>query len=131
MCEEKVDKLSKVDDASLVIIDELGSGTSPLDGEAIGLGVIDFLLSKNCFSLISSHYEALKTYALENDDILCSSMIFNEKEIKPTYKLLLNVASSSYGIEVASRFGLDKKVIDRAKEYVVERRLTEKVLLHK
>ena len=120
------DILSKVDSHSLVIIDELGSGTSPLDGEAIGLGVIDYLLNKNCFSMISSHYEALKTYALENDDILCASMIFDEKEIRPTYQLLLHVASSSYGIEVAERFGLNNEVISRAKKYLEERKLTDK-----
>ena len=120
------DILSKVDSHSLVIIDELGSGTSPLDGEAIGLGVIDYLLNKNCFSMISSHYEALKTYALENDDILCASMIFDEKEIRPTYQLLLHVASSSYGIEVAERFGLNNEVISRAKKYLEERKLSDK-----
>ena len=120
------DILSKVDSHSLVIIDELGSGTSPLDGEAIGLGVIDYLLNKNCFSMISSHYEALKTYALENDDILCASMIFDEREIRPTYQLLLHVASSSYGIEVAERFGLNNEVISRAKKYLEERKLSDK-----
>ena len=74
-----IEDLNVVDKDSLVIIDELGSGTSPLDGEALGLGVIDYLLKINCFSLISSHYEAIKNYSLENDDILCASMVFDEK----------------------------------------------------
>lgn len=118
--------LSDVNDNSLVIIDELGSGTSPLDGEALGLGVIDYLLNKKCFALISSHYEAIKSYALENSDILCASMIFDEKNILPTYKLRLYVASSSYGIEVSERLGLQSEVIHRAKEYVNERKISSK-----
>lgn len=118
--------LEKANKNSLVIIDELGSGTSPLDGEALGLGVIDYLLNIGCFSFISSHYEAIKSYALENPSILCSSMVFNEEEIKPTYKLLLHVASSSYGIEVAYRLGLKDEVIKRAKEYIENRKLNDK-----
>lgn len=118
--------LDDVDANSLVIIDELGSGTSPLDGEAIGLGVINYLLNKKCLSLLSSHYEAIKSYALECKDILCASMIYDEKEMKPTYKLLLHVASPSYGIEVAERLGLQSEVINNANEYIVERKNNDK-----
>lgn len=118
--------LEEVDENSLVIIDELGSGTSPLDGEAIGLGVIKYLLNKKCLSLLSSHYEAIKSYALECKDILCASMIYDEKEMKPTYKLLLHVASPSYGIEVAERLGLQLDVINNAKEYIVDRKNNDK-----
>lgn len=117
--------LEVVDEDSLVIIDELGSGTSPLDGEALGLGIIDYLLEKKCFALISSHYEAIKSYSLENDKILCASMIFDEKNIAPTYKLRRKVASSSYGIEVSERLGISQKVIKRAKDYVENRKLTD------
>lgn len=120
------DILNVVDKDSLVIIDELGSGTSPLDGEALGLGVIDYLLKINCFSLISSHYEAIKNYSLENDDILCASMVFDEKRLSPTYRLRFHVASSSYGIEVSERLGLNQDVIKRAKEYITNRKLTDK-----
>ena len=123
----KIEEILKVaNEDSLVIIDELGSGTSPLDGEALGLGIIDFLLEEKCFSLISSHYEAIKTYSLENINILCASMVFDEKNICPTYKLRLHAASSSYGIEVSQRLGLNEKVIQRAKEYIENRKLTDK-----
>lgn len=118
--------IEQTNENSLVIIDELGSGTSPLDGEAIGLGIIDYLLKKNCFSIISSHYEGIKSYALENEKILCASMIFDEKEIKPTYKLLLHVASASFGVEVASRLGLNAEIIKRAQKYIYDRKLSDK-----
>lgn len=118
--------LKNADNSSLVIIDELGSGTSPLDGEALGLGIIDYLLEKDCFTLISSHYEGIKSYALENENILCASMIFDEKEIKPTYRLRLHVASSSYGVEVAYRLGLVNKVIERAKKYITDKKNNDK-----
>lgn len=120
------DILGRIDENSLVIIDELGSGTAPLDGEALGFGIIDFLLGSRCFSMISSHYEGIKNYALENDGILCASMVFDEKEIRPTYRLRLHVASSSYGIEVASRLGLQTRVVERAKSYIEEKKQSDK-----
>lgn len=120
------DILGRVDEDSLVIIDELGSGTSPTDGEALGLGIIDYLLESRCFSMISSHYEGIKNYALENDDILCASMIFDEEEIRPTYRLRLHVASSSYGVEVASRLGLQESVVERARAYIEEKKQSDK-----
>ena len=123
------DILEHADDTSLVIIDELGSGTSPLDGEALALGAIDYLLKVNCFSFISSHYEGVKNYALENNQILCASMVFDEDNLSPTYKLLLHAASSSFGVEVASRLGLPNEVICRAKEYIKEKKSTSEELM--
>lgn len=120
--------LNNVNENSLVIIDELCSGTSPLDGEAIGLGIISYLLEKKCFSLISSHYEAIKSFALENENVLCASMVFDKEKILPTYKLRLYVASSSYGIEISEIFGLQKEVITKAREYIEKRKVTDKEL---
>ena len=72
---------------SLVIFDELGTGTSPLDGEALGIGVINHLNKIGSFADLTSHYDGLKTFALENDYILNASMEFDEENISPTYRL--------------------------------------------
>ncbi len=110
--------VSNVDEQSLVIIDELGHGTSPLEGEALAVGVLKFLHEKNSFAMVSSHYDGLKNFALENDYILPCSMIFDEDNLCPTYKIRLGSISKSYGIEVSLREGLKQEIIDYAKEYL-------------
>ena len=121
--------VSKVDDASLVIIDELGTGTSPLEGEALAVSIINYLLNKKCYSFISSHYDGVKNLALMNDKILCASMVFDEERLMPTYHLILNVASPSYGIDVARRLGLEEDIIIKAKEYLEEKKSSSKDIL--
>lgn len=119
----------QVDEDSLVILDELGTGTSPLDGEALAIGVINFLIKKGCFAIISSHYEGLKNYSLENQAILPSSMIFDEEKLLPTYHLRLGSCGKSYGIEVASRLGLNHQIIENAKHWLNEAKNNSKDLL--
>lgn len=115
-----------VNDKSLVLIDELGSGTSPLDGEALAIGVIKHLHAKNAYALVSSHYDGLKSFALEQDYILNASMIFDEINLKPTYKIRLGVAGKSYGIEVAEREGIPSSIINEAKTYIQEKKNSQK-----
>ncbi len=117
-----------VDSTSLVLIDELGTGTSPLDGEALGIGVIKFLNNQNAYAILSSHYDGLKSFALENDYILNASMIFNEEKLSPTYKIRLGVAGKSYGLEVALREGINETIINYAKEYIHEKKNSDKEL---
>lgn len=117
--------VDEVNSRSLVLIDELGTGTSPLDGEALGIGLLSFLKDTGCFALISSHYEGLKSFALENDFILNASMIFDEEKLLPTYRLRLGVAGKSYGVELARRLGLSKKVLSVAQDYIEKKKDTD------
>ena len=123
--------VSEVSYDSLVILDELGTGTSPLDGEAIALGVINRLHDVGCFSIITSHYDGIKAFALEHDYILNSSMEFDEQNIVPTYRLRLGVAGKSYGLEVGQRLGLDKRVLDFASDYINQKIKTDKEITMK
>ena len=100
----------------LVLLDELGSGTSPEEGEAIGEGVISYLLSSSCFALVSSHYEGLKAFALSSPGASNASMAFDTHTFSPTYHLRMGVPGESYGLFVARRYGLPEKVIEQAKE---------------
>ena len=102
----------------LVLIDELGTGTDPKEGEAIALGVINSLIKSHSFSFISSHFSSLKEYALTHPNIENSSMIFDEDKLVPTYIFKMGAPGRSYGLEVAARYGVDASIINSAKEYI-------------
>lgn len=100
----------------LVLLDELGTGTSPNEGEALALAVSDFLLNKNCFALISSHFEKMKEYAYRREGVQNAMMVFDDKKLIPTYSLKIGFPGRSYGLEMAIRYHLDKEVIESAKK---------------
>lgn len=102
---------------SLVIIDEICQGTSPEDGEALAISILKYFLSINCYCIISSHYEGLKFFAKNENNINCSSMEFSLDDLKPTYHLLSDSISPSYGIELAKNTPLDTKIIEDATDY--------------
>ena len=100
----------------LVLLDELGTGTSPNEGEALALAVSDFLLNKKCFALISSHFEKMKEYAYRREGVTNAMMVFDDKKLEPTYSLKIGFPGRSYGLEMAIRYHLDKEVIESAKK---------------
>lgn len=100
----------------LVLLDELGTGTSPNEGEALALAVSDFLLNKKCFAFISSHFEKMKEYAYRRQGVTNAMMVFDEKKLLPTYTLKIGYPGRSYGLEMAKRYHLDQEVVDKAKE---------------
>ncbi len=118
--------VKEVDSSSLVIFDELGSGTSPLDGEALAIGTIKYLHLKDAFGIITSHFDGVKSFALEENYILNASMAFDEENITPTYRLRLGVAGKSYGLEMAYRMGLEKQILETASTYLEEKRKSDK-----
>lgn len=103
-----------VDSRSLVLIDEIGAGTDPEEGSAIARAVIEELLEKNSFGIITTHYSALKEYAYTDERILNASMEFNPETFAPVYKINLGIPGSSNAIEISSMLGLDKSIINRA-----------------
>jgi DNA mismatch repair protein MutS2 len=110
--------LSSVGGRDLVLLDEVGTGTSPKEGEAIAYAVIETLLKKHAITLISSHFEGLKAYALSNPEVTNASMMFDEKNLIPTYKLKMGLPGESYGLIVAERFGLPQETLSFAKSYL-------------
>lgn len=103
-----------VDCSSLCLIDEIGAGTDPEEGSAIARAVIENLLDKGSFGIITTHYSALKEYAYSDGRILNASMEFDSKTFAPLYKINLGIPGSSNAIEISSMLGLDKNIIDRA-----------------
>lgn len=104
---------------ALVLLDEVGTGTDPEEGSALGVAVVDhFRRSCRAHVMATTHYSGLKMYAGNEDGVLNASVEFDEKTLRPTYRLIVGVAGSSSGLEIARRFGIPDKVIDVALESV-------------
>lgn len=106
---------------SLVIIDEVGEGTSPKDGEAIGVAILKYFERVGCFTLLTSHFDGMKIYAAGDEKTLTGAMEFNNNTLKPTYRLLLHTTGKSYGILLARQMGLSQEIIDDAVAFEKER----------
>ena len=106
----------QVSSNDLVLLDEIGTGTSPLEGEALAISYLEFLRRVGAFVFCSSHYDGLKDYALSTDGVLNSSVLFDEEKMTPTYILKQGVPGRSYGLEMAERYDLPKSIIAKAHE---------------
>ena len=104
----------------LVLIDELGTGTDPREGEALAISVSKYLIESHALCFISSHFAGLKEFALTNPVIENSSMLFDEDNLSPTYRFKLGAPGKSYGIEVAERYGISSSIIEDAKAFLKE-----------
>ena len=104
----------------LVLIDELGTGTDPREGEALAISVSKHLIQSHALCFISSHFAGLKEFALTNPVIENSSMLFDEDNLSPTYRFKLGAPGKSYGIEVAERYGISSSIIEDAKAFLKE-----------
>ena len=109
--------LSNADGRTLVLLDEAGAGTDPLEGAAIARAVIEDLLEKNAVVFATTHHTSLKVFAHENDLIENASMEFDSDRFRPTYRLIQGIPGASHAFEIASRLGIEDRLIDRAKDY--------------
>jgi DNA mismatch repair protein MutS2 len=104
---------------ALVLLDEVGTGTDPEEGSALGVAVVDhFRQTCGAQVMATTHYRGLKMYAANEAGVLNASVEFDEKTLQPTYRLIVGVAGSSSGLEIARRFGIPDRVIDIAFESV-------------
>lgn len=100
---------------SLVLLDEVGDGTDPDEGAALAIAVIKKILLAGSVAVVTTHFNAVKEFALTCDGISNACMQFDNVLLKPTYKLLQGVTGSSYALEIAEKLGLSKDIIDDAK----------------
>jgi DNA mismatch repair protein MutS2 len=109
---------------ALVLLDEAGTGTDPEEGSALGVAVVDhFRRACGAHVIATTHYSGLKMYAANEEGVANASVEFDERTLQPTYRLLVGVAGSSSGLEIARRFGIPEEVITSARERVDEQTL--------
>src|SRR5271157_3387675 len=101
---------------SLVLVDEMGTGTAPEEGAALAVALLDEFHKKNCFVLATTHHDRLKTYASTTPGVVNAAVEFDDINLRPTYRLMLGVPGGSSGIAIAERLGLSEPVIRRARE---------------
>ena len=101
----------------LVLLDELGSGTDPEEGSALAVSILEFFRQKGTLMMVSTHYNELKNYAYHTACIENGHVEFDERTLKPTYRLHIGVAGSSHALSIAARLGLPKDIVNRARNY--------------
>lgn len=105
------------DERTLVLLDELGAGTDPVEGAALGLGLLEVLLEKGSKLIVTSHLTPLKIYCYENTRLLNASVSFDVETLSPTYKLRVGLAGSSNAFEIAKRLGVPEEVLKSAEKF--------------
>lgn len=113
-----IDIMKKADGKSLVLIDELGAGTDPVEGAALAVSVIEDLRSKGAVIAATTHYAELKAYALNTPGVTNGCCEFDVETLRPTYRLLIGVPGRSNAFAISEHLGMDRAVVDHAKSIV-------------
>ena len=112
--------LKQINDKSLVLIDEIGSGTDPQEGSSLAIAILDYIASKQSYVIASTHYPELKAYGYDRPKTINASMEFDGDTLQPTYQLLLGVPGRSNAFDISKRLGLPSIIIDQARGLLSE-----------
>jgi DNA mismatch repair protein MutS2 len=112
--------LRSADENSLVLLDELGSGTDPNEGAGLGAAVLESLIERGCITLATTHHNALKLFGSQTSGATNAAMEFDPQTLKPTYRLVQGRPGRSYGLDMASRLGVPDKVVQSARARIGE-----------
>ena len=115
-----IEIVNNVNDQSLVLIDELGGGTNPDEGQALARAVVEKLLSAGCKGIVTTHFTALKEFAFGAEGIENASMEFDSATLKPLYSIKIGMPGSSNALAICRRMGLPSDVLEKAVSYLSE-----------
>ncbi|MEO2068677.1 MAG: Smr/MutS family protein, partial [Desulfurobacteriaceae bacterium] len=121
--------LKEANENSLVLLDELGAGTDPIEGSTLAVGILKYLKDRKAKVIATTHFTPVKLFAYKDDYYDVASVMFDEKTLKPLYKLAYGIIGRSYALLIAKRFGIPQEVIDTARSLLTsEDRLAEDII---
>lgn len=124
-----VEITKKANDNSLVLLDELGSGTDPVEGAALAISILSYLKDINSLVCCTTHYQELKEFALVTDGFENASFEFDIENLKPTYKLLVGIPGKSNAFAISKKLGLDEQILNVANAHLKEDKVSIEELL--
>ncbi|MFD1549144.1 endonuclease MutS2 [Levilactobacillus fuyuanensis] len=111
-----VDMTDNIKENALVLLDEIGSGTDPEEGSALSISIIEYLRQRKATIIATTHFSAIKEYAVDCPTFMTATMAFDPQTLEPTYRLLLNQVGASEAIWLAERLGLAQSILDAARQ---------------
>ncbi len=121
--------LNNATENSFILLDELGSGTDPVEGSSLAISILEKLHNLNAITLSTTHYPELKHFALVTNGFENASVEFNLETLSPTYKLLLGVPGTSNAFSISRKLGISEEIINRAKEFINQEKISIEELL--
>ncbi len=110
--------LNKADSSTLIISDEIGSGTEPTEGAGLAIAILEEFYKKGCITIASTHYGEIKKFAKEHPHFINAGMMFEADTLEPLYKLVIGTSEDSNALFIAQKMGINKKVLDNATKFI-------------